>query len=195
MKFSPLPTTGVAVAAVAAISATAVALKKKGKKITEPITSFTAKEWEELKDWPAVKSLLKDSGSTKEDAEEAKQAEYSDSDSKEGMEKDTAEETTSPADDQSEEKEKESVKNTEYPVAQVVIGDGPGQVKAFGAEYKKIINRAFKEASNDDTVTLELFGKTYGLGAKGQKIEDAPLPGTLYNAEDITKLHKKLAVK
>lgn len=168
MKLSPLPATGIAVATVAAISATAVALnKKKGKKILEPLASFTAKEWEELKDWPAVKaveSLV--SNDTKDAVREPS--------SKDGS---------------------GSVKRVDLPVAQVVIGDEPWQVKAFSAEYKKVIERAFKEASKDDTVTLELYGKTYGLGARGEKIESGELPGTVYNAQDIAKLHKKLEVK
>jgi len=176
MKINPVPTAGIAVAAVAAISATAVVLKKKGKKIVEPLASFTAKEWEELKDWPAVKAVLNDSKEP-DDAEEVKE-----------------ESVVAPT----VEVQEKAVKNTEKTVApaeQIVIGEEPGQVKAFSAEYRKIINKVFKEASNDETVTLELFGKTYGLGAKGQKIEDTALPGTLYNAADIAKLHKKLESK
>jgi hypothetical protein len=167
MKLSPVPTTGIAVAAVAAVTVTAVALKKKGKKVASPIASFSAKEWEEVKDWPAVKTVV--------DKVEALVAEH------------VSNEEIEPV-----KESKDSVKDTAIPVAQVFIGDEPGQVKAFGTEYKKIVNKAFKEASDDDTVTLELFGKTYGLGARGEKIERDSVTGTLYSAEDIKKLKKKV---
>lgn len=191
MKFSPLPTTGIAVAAVAAISATAVALKKKGKKIVKPIASFTAQEWEDVKNWPAVKAVIGENpqetptdnneSTAVSDAETAPVAEEN-TDSEEA----TAEESSTP--------EVAAAVDTASDVPKrVVIGDEPGQVKASSAEYRKIVNKAFKDASKDDSVTLELYGKTYGLGAKGQKIEGSDLPGTLYTAGDIAKLHKKLS--
>lgn len=168
MKFSPLPATGIAVATVAAISATAVVLKKKkGSKILEPLASFTEKEWDELKDWPAVKTA-----------------------------KSVLEDVVKPAIKEHVLKDEDnSVEITHSPASDVVIGDEPGQIKAFSTEYKEVVERAFKESSADGTVTLELYGKTYGLGARGEKIEDGELPGTVYNAADIAKLHKKLTSK
>ena len=171
MKFSHKSIAGVAVAVIAATTtATAVALKKKSSKVKKafaPLIEYTALEREKLSEWPVkfATKTLKDGQHSLLPA------------------------TTSEMDENSAETPAMETDQEDSP--KTVIGDGPGQLKPFSPAYRKLIAEIRNDAVADDAVTLELYGKTYGLGARGHKIVDAALPGTLYDASDIEKLYNK----
>lgn len=210
MKLSPKSITGVVAASIAAVSTTvAVVLKKKSSAariLPQPRASFSASEWaEHAQKWPVnfkeqaseavsqVESMVKDANqlSAREkavaDAKQHKAATPA---------KKPAKAPRSASKQETKQAKPEPKKSpTVTPVVKepVVIGDEPGQVKAFSPAYKKVIKSAYKDALVDDSATLELYGKTYGLGARGHKIVDAEYPGVLYAADDIVKLYKKIS--
>lgn len=81
----------------------------------------------------------------------------------------------------------------------IIVGDGDGEISRKSEEYRRIIENAYQKSLNDDSYTLVLFGKLYGLGARGVKVDEFALnskgetvQGHEYNSEAISKLLKAL---
>lgn len=98
-------------------------------------------------------------------------------------------ETVEPTEDTRTEKGVASAKvsKTESRIFEAAIGSGHQELEAFSPEYKEFIERVNTSALGNENVTLELTGKTYGLGAKGVTVDSI----TRYTKSDIAKLYKK----
>lgn len=75
----------------------------------------------------------------------------------------------------------------------VIIGDGEGEISRTSKEYRELINDAYGKAISDEDPTLILYGKTNGLGARGEVVDEVEgLKGRMYQAEDIIKLRNRM---
>lgn len=76
----------------------------------------------------------------------------------------------------------------------IVIGDGEEEISRTSKEYRELINDAYGKAISGEEPILVLYGKTNGLGARGEALEETPegLKGRVYQAEDIIKLRTRM---
>lgn len=92
----------------------------------------------------------------------------------------------------------DSVETTETPVevkeADIsgIITIGPGGFELQSKEFKIVLHQAMEKASSDASYELHLQGKTYGIGARGQKKSDGNTDFVAFGPKDIEKIYKKL---
>lgn len=87
----------------------------------------------------------------------------------------------------------EAMEDYDPNVERFSVGDEDGQVSKHSPEYQTIINTAYGRSMNNPEYALELVGKTFGLGARGETFETSEgVKGRRFNAEEIEKLRAKL---
>lgn len=77
----------------------------------------------------------------------------------------------------------------------IVIGDGEDEISRKSDEYRELINEYYGYSLADEDISLVLYGKTNGLGARGEVTESEGVKGRIYNAADIAKLRNKMRME
>lgn len=75
----------------------------------------------------------------------------------------------------------------------IVIGSEDNEISRKSRVYRELINDYYGEALQNSAVTLTLYGKVHGLGARGEALEEED--GTkyrVYSADDIIKLRNAM---
>ncbi len=100
----------------------------------------------------------------------------------------------SPFDNYEDEEDEDEISEDYNPnVERFAVGDGEGQISKHSPEYQTIINTAYGRSMNNAEYVLELVGKTFGLGARGEVFDTQDGDkGRRFNAEEIEKLRAKL---
>lgn len=75
--------------------------------------------------------------------------------------------------------------------AEIFLGDDEDEidtVKVNSPQYRELLDDYYRISQHDGDFTLVMHGKSYGLGARGTKLDNG---GTQYSAGDIEKLYHK----
>lgn len=76
----------------------------------------------------------------------------------------------------------------------IILGDSAenGEISKKSDEFRSIVHEAYGAAMADPEFTLVLFGKTFGVGARGTKITQNGMDGRSYNTDEIGSIRNKL---